>query len=68
MFFMDQARPIFGFEGFPGTDPDHHSTRWGKCYENMSFYYFYFSSGSLGPADIQSRMKYFVRLSALTHK
>lgn len=25
-FFMDQTRPVSGFEGFPGTDPDHPST------------------------------------------
>lgn len=27
VFFMDQTRPVSGFEGFSGTDTDHHSTR-----------------------------------------
>lgn len=47
---MDQTRPVSGFEGFPGTDPDHHSSGWGKCCQNMSPC-FYFSFGSLAPAD-----------------
>lgn len=39
---MAQTRPVSGFEGFPGTDPGHHSSRWGKCYQNMSLCFYFF--------------------------
>lgn len=53
---MDQTRPVSGFEGFPGTDPGHPSTGWGKCYQNMNLSYFHFSFGSLGPSDMESEV------------
>lgn len=49
--FVDQTRPVPGFEGFPGTHPDHHSTGWSKCYLSMSFC----------AAEIEGRARYLTR-------